>query len=384
MSIVIDCNHDLSSTMMTATTSRTTLDEMDVDLDSHLSYPVAEAITLPPSTDAAAPARALLKERLYVGNLHPTVDEYTLIRLFQRYGKVSRLDFLFHKAGPHRGKPRGYAFVEYGSTQEATSALTSTHDRLLRGRRLVVTYAQHAPTDGASYTHRSQYQPTSLSILKSAQTKRHGDKIALMEAKLRQMGADEEPSRAHHAHPSLPAKPPPTLESLTAPRNQPGDTSIHPTQQRPLPQPNVLSQPHASQQPQTKTAPSSKASRKPSPLISDTPSASTLAQRPSLSARATLPGTIPAARGSTSQRATVPAAPALQSMLSRPAFVSHSSSGVARSSSTSSRPSPASSRPSSALAPPSRTSTPLGVAKKDAGVKKKAGFSGVKIVKKKV
>ncbi|KAL1730914.1 hypothetical protein EV714DRAFT_283820 [Schizophyllum commune] len=245
---------------------------MDVDLDTHLSYPTAEPVVLPPSSSTSAPARPLLKERLYVGNLHPTVDEYTLIRLFQRYGKVTRLDFLFHKAGPQRGKPRGYAFVEYANAEEASNALAATHDRLLRGRRLVVTHAQHAPADGASYQHRSQHQPTALSIIKSAQARRNGDKIAQMEAKLRQMEADtalngpnppaptseasttseqgppaspQPPSHVSmpsHAissqplplHPSLPAKPPPTLESVMAPRETVGDTSIHPTQQRPV------------------------------------------------------------------------------------------------------------------------------------------------------
>ena len=34
-----------------------------------------------------------------------------------KHGKVAKLDFLFHKAGPQKGKPRGYAFVEY-STKE--------------------------------------------------------------------------------------------------------------------------------------------------------------------------------------------------------------------------------------------------------------------------
>uniref|UniRef100_D8QJT0 Probable RNA-binding protein 18 n=2 Tax=Schizophyllum commune (strain H4-8 / FGSC 9210) TaxID=578458 RepID=D8QJT0_SCHCM len=244
---------------------------MDVDLDTHLSYPTAEPVVLPPSSSSSTSARPLLKERLYVGNLQPTVDEYTLIRLFQRYGKVTRLDFLFHKAGPQRGKPRGYAFVEYAHAEEATNALTATHDRLLRGRRLVVTHAQHAPADGGSYQHRSQHQPTALSIIKSAQARRNGDKIAQMEAKLRQMEADtvlngpqppaptpraptsseegasssSQPPSPHTTeqayathplplHPSLPAKPPPTLESVMAPREPVGDTSIHPTQQRPV------------------------------------------------------------------------------------------------------------------------------------------------------
>lgn len=34
-----------------------------------------------------------------------------------RYGKITKLDYLFHKAGPQKGKPRGYAFVEYDTNQ---------------------------------------------------------------------------------------------------------------------------------------------------------------------------------------------------------------------------------------------------------------------------
>lgn len=40
---------------------------------------------------------------------------YTLLQVFSKYGKISKLDFLFHKSGPLKGKPRGYAFVEYAS-----------------------------------------------------------------------------------------------------------------------------------------------------------------------------------------------------------------------------------------------------------------------------
>ena len=73
----------------------------------------------------------LLKNRLHVGNLLPTVDEcislhffcalnvqyrakghvsrsrYTLIQILSKVGKQSQLDFLFHKSGPLGGKPRG-------------------------------------------------------------------------------------------------------------------------------------------------------------------------------------------------------------------------------------------------------------------------------------
>lgn len=40
---------------------------------------------------------------------------YALLQLFSKFGKVSKLDYLFHKAGPLKGKPRGYAFVEYSN-----------------------------------------------------------------------------------------------------------------------------------------------------------------------------------------------------------------------------------------------------------------------------
>ena len=48
---------------------------------------------------------------------HP---RYTLIQVFSKFGKLARLDYLFHKTGALRGKPRGYAFVEY--TGEGVSA----------------------------------------------------------------------------------------------------------------------------------------------------------------------------------------------------------------------------------------------------------------------
>jgi hypothetical protein len=54
-------------------------------------------------------------DRLYVGNLSSTVDEYTLIQVFQKYGKITKLDFMFHKTGVLKGKPRGYAFVEFSN-----------------------------------------------------------------------------------------------------------------------------------------------------------------------------------------------------------------------------------------------------------------------------
>ncbi|KAF8443752.1 hypothetical protein L210DRAFT_3371115, partial [Boletus edulis BED1] len=135
--------------------------------------------------------------RLYVGNLSPTVDEYALLQVFTKFGKIAKLDFLFHKSGVNKGKSRGYAFVEFMSEADAAKALHATNRKLLRGRKLVVTFAQQAPSHDSgstSYTgrsRRSDAMPTALSLVKSSGMARPeaktSSKIAMMEAKLRQM-----------------------------------------------------------------------------------------------------------------------------------------------------------------------------------------------------
>lgn len=105
-------------------------------------------------------------DRLFVGNLAPNVDEYTLVQVFSKYGKITKLDIMYHKSGPLKGKPRGYAFVEYSSkdvsicglhgeadNQDALKALVKLHDRLLRGRKLVVTYANAVSGTAAFLSH---------------------------------------------------------------------------------------------------------------------------------------------------------------------------------------------------------------------------------------
>ncbi|KAI6157240.1 hypothetical protein BKA82DRAFT_994339 [Pisolithus tinctorius] len=167
----------------------------------------------------------LLKDRIYVGNLGPVVDEYTLLQVFSKYGKVTKLDFLFHKSGPNKGRPRGYAFVEFENEAGAERALAGASGKLLRGRKLVVTFAHQAPLSNSeisgSYGGRpkkADSTPTALSIVKSTGVGRSeiktSRKIAIMEAKLRQM----ESSSPFTEKSSLPPKPAP-------PANPPSDSS---------------------------------------------------------------------------------------------------------------------------------------------------------------
>ncbi|KAF9647644.1 hypothetical protein BDM02DRAFT_3245802 [Thelephora ganbajun] len=220
----------------------------------HLSFPSEEpeSQTQSKSSTVFAP-KQLLPDRLYVGNLHPSVDEFALVQVFSKFGKISHLDFLFHKTGALKGKPRGYAFVQYANKDDAQRALSTANGKLVRGRKIVVTYAQQAPLENVhSLTAGGKVRkvmseagrPTTLSLLKTGEgnggrsdgTK---NKIALMEAKLKQMARTtanpnqgHRPSSSHHprSHPSpsliRPTPPKPSPESLLSkqsifPRVQP-------------------------------------------------------------------------------------------------------------------------------------------------------------------
>ncbi|KIJ12722.1 hypothetical protein PAXINDRAFT_82518 [Paxillus involutus ATCC 200175] len=169
-------------------------------MGAHLWIP--EPDTKDPSSDQTVSSPRLpqlLRGRLYVGNLSPTVDEYSLLQVFSKFGQISKLDFLFHKSGPNKGKPRGYAFIEFSNEADVEKALKNANGKLLRGRKLFVTFAQQAPHNtSGSTTHggkakRVDTTPTALSLVKSSGISRPeartSSKIAMMEAKLRQMGS---------------------------------------------------------------------------------------------------------------------------------------------------------------------------------------------------
>ncbi|KAG9311335.1 hypothetical protein JVU11DRAFT_8433 [Chiua virens] len=189
-------------------------DDSVPDAGAHLWIPEPETrdTTSDPGPSSSR-APQLLKERLYVGNLSSTVDEYALLQVFTKFGKIEKMDFLFHKSGVHKGKPRGYAFVEYMNEADAAKALQAANGKLLRGRKLVVTFAQQAPNHNSgstSYTGRSKrtdITPTALSLAKSSGIARPeaktSSKIAMIEAKLRQMAN----SSSFADKPALPSKP---------------------------------------------------------------------------------------------------------------------------------------------------------------------------------
>ncbi|GMJ14949.1 hypothetical protein HRI_005164100 [Hibiscus trionum] len=94
------------------------------------------------------------ESRLYVGNLDLRITEAALIKMFSPYGKIISEDFLWHTRGPKRGEPRGFAFIQYSTKEEAKLAKEKMHGRLACGRPLMVhlaseKYSEEAPRNSS-------------------------------------------------------------------------------------------------------------------------------------------------------------------------------------------------------------------------------------------
>eukprot|EP01041_Mallomonas_annulata_P004582 gene4582-9107_t len=75
---------------------------------------------------------------IYAGNLHPSVSEGDLIGLFRLAGKVTSVHYMWHRFGPQKGQPKGFAFIEFSTKEECEKAVKSLHLSKLRGRKVVV------------------------------------------------------------------------------------------------------------------------------------------------------------------------------------------------------------------------------------------------------
>jgi RNA recognition motif-containing protein len=77
--------------------------------------------------------------KLYIGNLSYTLVEEDVKQAFERSGKVINVKIITDR---ETGQSRGFAFVEMGSDQEASQALSDWAGSELGGRTLVVKEAQ--------------------------------------------------------------------------------------------------------------------------------------------------------------------------------------------------------------------------------------------------
>ncbi|KAK3819988.1 MAG: hypothetical protein J3Q66DRAFT_165237 [Benniella sp.] len=186
-----------------------------------------------PSTNASSPkSQPLDEKRIYIGNLDPTIDEYTVLKLFTPFGKITKLDFMFHWHGPKKGTPRGYCFLEYETASQATVAVNQMNRKAIKLRPLNVSLANLAPPSADSEKGRKRTldpnRPTAFSLLKAGGPLKNAttdEKIRAMEKKLAQM-AEPAKTPAPPAHASLPPKPA-TTSSLSSARSSRINNSNH-------------------------------------------------------------------------------------------------------------------------------------------------------------
>ncbi|XP_076316286.1 putative RNA-binding protein 18 isoform X1 [Tachypleus tridentatus] len=131
--------------------------------------------------------------RLWVGNLDSRISEYHMIKTLQKYGKVKKFDFLFHKSGPQKGMPRGYCFVTYERKQQAECALQALDGKIALSQKLSVKWAHNAPNHYEVSTHPKPpvHLPGTLKE-EVKKTKSIKNQISAIEAKLKSMEKEKE------------------------------------------------------------------------------------------------------------------------------------------------------------------------------------------------
>lgn len=80
-----------------------------------------------------------MSNKLYVGNLPFEVTEESLQELFESHGQVTSAKVITDR---DTGRPRGFAFVEMASSQEAQEAIKSLDGKDFQGRNLKVNLAK--------------------------------------------------------------------------------------------------------------------------------------------------------------------------------------------------------------------------------------------------
>lgn len=85
--------------------------------------------------------KAYSDRRLFVANLAPSVTEHDLLKIFQSFGTLRKLDIIFHRNGPLKGRPKGYAFVEFETSDQANKAKSVVEGRQVKGRQIHLHFA---------------------------------------------------------------------------------------------------------------------------------------------------------------------------------------------------------------------------------------------------
>ena len=96
------------------------------------------------------------QKKLFVGNLNFQTTEDVLRQVFSRFGAVRSAVLAMDR---ETGRPRGFAFVEMGSDEEAQAAIKGLDGQLVDARALQVSLARSGddrPKEGRPRQDRSR------------------------------------------------------------------------------------------------------------------------------------------------------------------------------------------------------------------------------------
>lgn len=89
--------------------------------------------------------------KIYVGNMSFDTTEDQLRQAFENYGEVTDVKVITDR---DTGRPRGFAFVEMASNDEANAAIQGLNNQDLQGRALNVSEARPRENSGGGGRNR--------------------------------------------------------------------------------------------------------------------------------------------------------------------------------------------------------------------------------------
>ncbi|CAK9186012.1 unnamed protein product [Ilex paraguariensis] len=89
--------------------------------------------------------RHMSSSKLFVGGLSYGTDEMSLREAFAQHGEVIEARIIMDRDS---GRSRGFGFVSFTSSEEASSAMQNMDGQDLHGRRIRVNYATERPRGG--------------------------------------------------------------------------------------------------------------------------------------------------------------------------------------------------------------------------------------------
>ena len=95
-----------------------------------------------------------MTQKVYVGNLNYNTTEATLRALFAEHGEIESVNMITDR---DTGRPKGFAFVEMATEQEAQAAISALNGKQVDDREIKVDKANPPRERGASDRGRSRW-----------------------------------------------------------------------------------------------------------------------------------------------------------------------------------------------------------------------------------